>query len=672
MLSRITIMLALCLASLAAQTSDPAYAPLSRAYQALRDKNYDQAVAGFNQAIALAPDRPSIRKDLAYTLLKIGENEAARDQFGEAMRLDPTDEHVALEYAFLCNEAKQQALARRIFDRIRKTGNPTAEQAFQNIDRPLAEGIARWQKALESEPDNFSAHQELAALAEERGELNLAADQYQMAWKLRPGERSLMLDLGRVLRLLGREEDATYLLLAASRGKPPRVAEKARELLPDRYPYPYEFQKALDIDPKNLNLRREYAYLLLAMGKKDDAERQFKIIHDEAPSDLLTSAQLGFLLVNHQDFAGAQPLLDQVLKGDDVELADRVRIELKLPQTLKRREPSPQQTSEEAKALADKSMKAGYLKDALKYLTIAHENDPVDFSTMLKLGWAYNLLHDDRDAVKWFELASKSSDSSVADEARKAYHNLEPEFQRFRTTVWVFPFFSTRWHDVFGYGQIKTELKLGRFPIRPYVSVRLDGAVRQTLGPAVSNANPQYLSLSSFIFAVGAATLPWHAATGWFEAGEAVKYLPNRTDVGAMIPDYRGGISYAKGFGHLMNSSRGVYFESNDDMVYVSRFQKDLIFYSQNRGGYTFPTTEGFGGMQAQLYWNGNVTADRLHFYWANFAETGPGLRFSFHSFPKALFSVNFLRGVYLTNVDNPRGPNFFDLRIGLWYAFTH
>ncbi|MBV9768218.1 MAG: tetratricopeptide repeat protein, partial [Bryobacterales bacterium] len=180
MLSRITIMLAFCLASLAAQTPDPAYAPLSRAYQALRDKNYDQAVAGFNQAIALAPDRPSIRKDLAYTLLKIGENEAARDQFGEAMRLDATDEHVVLEYAFLCNESKQQALARRIFDRIRKTGNPTAEQAFQNIDRPLAEGIARWQKALESEPDNFSAHQELAALAEERGELNLAADQYQM------------------------------------------------------------------------------------------------------------------------------------------------------------------------------------------------------------------------------------------------------------------------------------------------------------------------------------------------------------------------------------------------------------------------------------------------------------------------------------------------------------
>ena len=102
MLFRIAFALALSLALLAAQSPDPAYQPLERAYQALRDKNYDQGIAGFHQAITLSPDRASIRKDLAYTLLKVGENEAARDQFGEAMRLDPADQHVALEYAFLC------------------------------------------------------------------------------------------------------------------------------------------------------------------------------------------------------------------------------------------------------------------------------------------------------------------------------------------------------------------------------------------------------------------------------------------------------------------------------------------------------------------------------------------------------------------------------------------
>src|SRR5207244_263194 len=156
-----------------AQTADPAYTPLEKAYAALKANHFDEAVTSFQQAIALAPSRASIRKDLAYTLLKIGENEAARDQFAEAMRLNPADEHVALEYAFLCYETKQQTIARRVFDRIRKTGNMTAEDAFQNIDRPLAEGIVRWQRAIEMSPGNFSAHEELARLAEQRDELLL-------------------------------------------------------------------------------------------------------------------------------------------------------------------------------------------------------------------------------------------------------------------------------------------------------------------------------------------------------------------------------------------------------------------------------------------------------------------------------------------------------------------
>src|SRR5712691_2295825 len=106
-----------------AQNPDPAYDPLSKAYAALRNKLYDEAIAFFLKGIEAAPARPAIHKDLAYTYLKVGESELARDQFGEAMRLDPTDFHVSLEYAFLCFETKEQAKARRIFDRIRKTGD---------------------------------------------------------------------------------------------------------------------------------------------------------------------------------------------------------------------------------------------------------------------------------------------------------------------------------------------------------------------------------------------------------------------------------------------------------------------------------------------------------------------------------------------------------------------
>ncbi len=205
------------------------------------------------------------------------------------------------------------------------------------------------------------------------------------------------------------------------------------------------------------------------------------------------------------------------------------------------------------------------------------------------------------------------------------------------------------------------------------MSTRFIGDTRETTGSTLSNPIPQYLSEDSFIFGVGVSTTPWRGMVGWFEAGEAVKYLPDRTDVGAMIPDYRGGVAYAKGFGHMINGARGWFFETNEDGVFVSRFQNDFLLYSQNRAGYTFAPIDSLNGLQTQLYWNGNGTVDRLHEYWANFVESGPGLRFRFRALPKSmLLSVNFVRGVYTVNEDNPRRPNYFDLRAGFWYAFTH
>lgn len=651
-----------------AQGPDPAYKLLETAYAALRGREYDKAIEAFQRAIALAPDRASIHKELAYTLLKIGETEAARDQFAEASRLNPADDHVAMEYAFLCFETKQQAIARRMFDRIRQKGNPTAEQAFQNIDQPLAAGIERWLQAIALSPGNFSAHQELAKLAEQRDQLALAAEHYEKAFRLRPDEKELLLDLGRVWKAMGRHEQSLAALMAASRGGQARVAEQARELMPARYPYVYEFQAAIQLDPKNLELRRELAYLLLEMGKRDEAESEFKRIQELAPDDLLSTAQLGFLLLNRKDAAAARPLLETVLKSDNEELANRARAALKMPQTLRRPSEAPRnEPSLEAKIMGEKSLKAGYLKDAIKYLNIAHESDPVDFDVMLKLGWAYNLVHQDREAIQWFNLARKSPDAGIATEADKAYDSLRPGQALFRTTVWAFPFFSSRWKDGFGYGQAKTELRLGDLPIRPYLSLRFVGDVKQTAGPSIA---PQYLSETSFIAGVGVATKTWHGVTGWFEAGEAMKYISERKDVGAMIPDYRGGLSYAKGFGHLLNGSHGWFGETTGDAIFVSRFQNDTLFYSQSRAGYTLAPSETIG-LQGQLYWNANLTADRERQYWANFVETGPGVRFRFESLPKMIFSVNFVRGVYTVNEGNPRKPNYFDLRAGIWYAFT-
>jgi Tfp pilus assembly protein PilF len=671
------LLCALAGAQTPAPSADPAYATLSKAYEFLRNRDYDKAIALFEKAIEAAPTRPSIRKDLAYTLLKVGESEAARDQFGEAMRLDHNDIHVALEYAFLCYETKMQVEARRIFDRIRKTGDPasraTAEQAFQNIDSPLRIGIERWKKALELNPGNFSAHHELAGLAEQRDELDLAAEHYLAAWRLLPDRKSVLLDLGRVWKALNRIEEAHAALLAASRGGEPRAAETARELLPARYPYVYEFREALNLDAANAELRRELAYLLLRMNHKEEAEREFKVLTERAPGDLLSAAQLGFLYLARNDRASAMPLFERVLKGQDIELANRVRAALQMPQTPAAQPRSanapPEKAALDAKLMAERSMKAGYMKDALKYLKIAHESDPLDFAVMLQLGFAYNMLHEDEEAIRWFALARQSSDEKISDDAKRAFNNLRPGLARFRTTAWIFPFYSSRWHDMFSYGQVKTEFKLGKLPFRPYLSTRFIGDTKQTTGGAL----PQYLSESSFIVGAGIATRYWHGVMAWAEAGAAVSYLGKHPGVDPLMSDYRGGVAFARGWGHHIRSEKsGFFFETNADGVFVSRFGNDFLTYSQNRAGFTPVTLDSIGGLRLQLFLNGNFTMDNKRQAWANFAEAGPGIRFRWPFLPPSLmFSVNALRGAYTMRQNNGK-PNFFDFRAGFWYAATH
>lgn len=651
------------------QTADPVWAPLDRAYTAARQREYDAAIDGFREALRLAPTRLDIRKDLGYTLLKAGETALARDEFAEAMRLAPADDQIALEYAFLSYETKQTAQARRTFDRIRRKGNAVAETAFQNIDAQLAAGIERWQQAVDLAPGKYSAHEELAALAEQRDELELARRHYEAAWKLRPDHRAFLLALGRVLHAMGRETDSNAALLAASRGAEPRVAEAAREILPARYPWVSEFRAALVLDPANLELRRELAWLYLAMAQKTEAEAEFRRLTEAAPDDAWSLAQLGFLLLERNDLPGAIPLLEKAASHtEDDELQDRIRATLKLPRKLRSRADVPRENSSaQALELAQRSLDAGYLNDALKYLRIAHENDPLDFSVMLKLGWTYNILHDDRQATGWFRLARNSDDPAIADEARRAWGNLSPQFARLRNTFWAYPVYSSRWRDVFTYAQLQTEF-MPRWGVRPYLSVRFAGDARGSQPASSAGALPAYLSENAAIFAAGVRTRSWLGAVGWAEAGYAASYL-HPAGQSRLRPDLRGGIAWSRSLGHgLAGESAGWFLQTNADALYVSRFDRDTLLNVPNKLGWTLlPGTAP--GLQA--YWNFNLTADARRYQWANSVETGPGVRIRFGSaVSPLLLSVDALRGLY-TVLDGTRPPRYSDIRIGLWYALT-
>lgn len=645
---RLAAILVAGLASLA-YAADGAGSECDQAYKLLALKDYDGAVAHFRAALAQDSAAPAVHQDLAYTLLKMGENAAARDEFAAAARLKPSDEQASLEFAFLAYETGKPIEARRTFDRLRQHGSAltraTAQQAFDNIDRPLAGGIAQWKEALARSADPnapalFSAHWELANTAEKRDDLPLAAEQYLICRKLKPQMPEILLCLARVWQQLNRVEDAHAALLAASRNSDVRTAEAAHEQLGTRYPYAYEFVNALAMDAQNVALRRELAFLYLAVGKEADAVAQFRKILTIDPSDQLSSRQLA-TLQHKKDEAEASPAQSGA----------------SLPVN--------------AREMGFKSLALGYSRDAIRYLSQAQEEDPDDAEIALRLGYAYNYAHDDFDAIRWFDRARQSSDPAIAAEATRAFHNLrgDPVAQ---TTLWALPMYSSRWHDAFSYGQIKRTVPLPWSGLNHWFSLYFSARYAGDWKSSLSSKPPgfQYLSESSVVFGSGVASRTWHHATLWAEAGESVKYLPFRHDIGTALPDYRGGLTYVKGFGHMLGGpSSGSFFETTIDADYVSRFDKNWFFGAQSRAGHTFVLANGY---VTQLGWNFNILQNLKNEYWAQTAETGPSFRL--HTpwmLPGVYLSTDLLHGVYLNNADNPRRPNYDDVRVGFWYAFT-
>lgn len=626
MLCRVALVLLFAF-SLFSQTLDQAYA-------ALRERQFETARSLFERGLAEQSDKVGARVDYAYLLLKMGETVLGREQIRMALEAEPEREGLWLEYAFLCYETGLRAEAFEVFLRLRQANDgavqKTARETFARLDAELQVSIARWREAAASNPASYSVHEELARLLEERNDWVGAAEEYRLAFGLKPDKRRYLLDIARVEREALRVDYANAALLAASRGGQPYVAQMAREQMTTRYPYVYEFEYAIQMDPMNVGLRRELGFLLLAMKRETEAMQVFEALLRLAPEDSLANAQLAFLKTARNDLAGARPLLAKVAAQGETSLSA-------------------------ARELAEKSLEKGYLKDALLYLNQIREASPNDFATMLRLGWAHNLMKNDREAIRWFELARHSPDAKIAQEAEQAYRNLRPALAPFRTTSWVLPFYSSRWKEVFTYGQTKMEFRVPGTGLRPYLSSRFIGDLGRNRQSNAGQMLPQSLSESAVVAAVGLATPRRGGWMAWGEAGSAWQYFGR-----SMTPDYRGGVNFAR------NVGPGNFWAMTFDGVFLSRFDNNALFTWQNRLG------QNQGQKAVRLYWNFNLTVDAKRQDWANFVETGPGLRFRWDGLPQGLyFSVDYLAGWHLMKTMPGREQRFRDLRAGLWYAFT-
>jgi len=130
---------------------------------------------------------------------------------------------------------------------------------------------------------------------------------------------------------------------------------------------------------------------------------------------------------------------------------------------------------------------------------------------------------------------------------------------------------------------------------------------------------------------------------------------------GHILPDYRGGLNYAHLIGRSLNSeSSGWFADTAADAVFISRFGNDFLIYDESRIGYS----TGPLAFRMQFFWNGNFTIDTQRQIWANFLETGLGVRFRAAWMPPSMYvTASLLRGAYPLNTEGTRPANFNDFR---------
>ena len=476
----------------------------------------------------------------------------------------------------------------------------TAARTYDRINQEWSREITCWETVIEQDPLNRSAQLELAERYVNHGQSERAVERYLAAW-LVPSDQPrdpILPKLAGAREAAGDTEGANGAWLLDLRSAETRIAEEAKDHLPERYPYAREFRRALELYPRDTDLRRDLAYLWLEVGNSEEARTEFEILLDQDANDLLAAAQLAFLYPERNNEAATVELLQRARNSPDDDVARRAREKLREINEARARP---------HRELSEKSLRASFLKDARRELLQAYELNPDDDSTALKLGIVHNLLRQDGEALRWFQRASTSGDAVIAGQARQSYDNLAGQYRRVSTTAWMFPFFSSRFKDVFQYAQIKTEFRIGELPVRPYVSLRFVGDARQQSSGRQSGGAPQFLSESSVIAGVGLRTPTYQGVTLWGEAGGAFNYLSRRPpDVPRAGPDYRGGVNWFRNWGPSLGSPRhGTFFESTFDGVYLSRFDDNVIGYLQMKPGCRLRKR---GDLNAQVFWNLNLT----------------------------------------------------------------
>ena len=285
---------------------ESAYAHAALGKLAAREKKHADAVRELERALELDPDAKSLHYPTAQSYRALGDEAAMKrhlDQNGEGrVRFaDPVVEEVQRQ--------------------VRGAGAELLLARMAMRDGAVDVAESRVRRAIELDPKNPSAWNNLAVVMEAQGRLSEAADAYAEAARLDPESIGRRFALARLQQRLGRDEAAAVELRAVLELAPDFVegrAELATVLarLGRLDEAELESREALAIDAQALAPRWKLVEILESQNKTAEARVELELLLAKNPEFAPAQFKLAAILAQAGDRAGAIDRFERVVELD--------------------------------------------------------------------------------------------------------------------------------------------------------------------------------------------------------------------------------------------------------------------------------------------------------------------------------------------------------------------
>ncbi|MGI9089842.1 MAG: tetratricopeptide repeat protein, partial [Gemmatimonadaceae bacterium] len=286
---------------------------------------YADAGPVVERVLAADPNNPRALALQLQVAVKSGDSARATELSNRLASVAPKTAEDALALADALREAGNRDAATALLARASSmAANPALALRIANATRDAGDyavSVPLYNRLIQGDPNNLTAHVELARALFYQHQLDAAQDQADRVLQVSPDNEGALLVRAEVSRARGTvagrtqaEQDAQKLLALNPKNSSGLTLQG--QLLSSRQQFGEavtQFQTVLVVEPNNLEARLGLARNLYYARQVDDSIAQYQELIKRAPADTLPRLELAQIFLDRNRFSDAETLFNEVL-----------------------------------------------------------------------------------------------------------------------------------------------------------------------------------------------------------------------------------------------------------------------------------------------------------------------------------------------------------------------